>query len=641
MPAKRTSGVTVTVTVESLPRPKHQQKIGTARKSIRQRTGGPVATLRKEQSTLTQLDFVSTPINTSEVDPISSDEEFEEPRPKKRRRKSKFDTREADQSSLTQMVDFSRMPTLKLDEDGFQIWDDGIDVVEPVARTTRRNDGGNRRRSRRQQPEEDEEGKLPDIPETSQNVIPSSPRAASAVNMAGMAPKVQTPLTKRIKEIPSSQTPPSTRYSTRKSDHKPGLQRSPLKERSTNVLSTTPKRQSSGSQKMGSGLFKRARSATKTVPLNDSFEPTDALEQNVGVPAEPSKPSQPSERRPRKLLRVNTVQDSQTEDLDLSNTTFVAESPVNATPKLVRVSTVQETQFDDAGLLSDPVEATIISSGQPETYQDQHQPTYGEKTQAAGYTQAGSYTQTGGYTQATFDPVDSALDRDASRFEWTQNQAVLPLVVDEQHEDSETDDDDLDRGCYQRTAFKVPGVLDRLHQTRDELVTESSPSRKATRPGATTERVHGDEEARADVSGNDGDEDGDATIVAIQADTEAAVPSSPSPALPSQDSTVVPTQFSLKQNYAPEDDLAEQQPDTMLSEAPTIIPLDSSPKLPGGRFETLYSSSPLPLPPWSSPGHVRELGAAARHALQVKDWSLPPPPPMSSSRVGTPASSSR
>lgn len=145
-------------------------------------------------------------------------------------------------------------------------------------------------------------------------------------------------------------------------------------------------------------------------------------------------------------------------------------------------------------------------------------------------------------------------------------------------------------------------------------------------------------------------------------DVENRIPSSPPPLRPSQVSTVAGTQLSpsrLKDTQRPPpftltSPRARLQPDLIPSSSkpssPTA-PASPNSKQPFSQWPETFPSSPLPLPPWSSPPRPHETQASkARSQTQTRgargsigvgslaDFSLPPPPPMSSSsRPGTQA----
>ncbi|KAK5166843.1 uncharacterized protein LTR77_007572 [Saxophila tyrrhenica] len=614
-------------TYEPVSRPKRQQKFPTRRRSARERPVVPA--LPKKQSTLTQLDFVSTPSGSSDTISISSDDEFEEPRPRKKQRKSKLSSRQHG-----------------VDDSDIQVWEDDDEEGQRVEEMPDQQMYGQQREA---QNDRFDTENMPEIPETSEQDIPSSPRVDSGIDSARPNKKVslQTPTKPLKKEIPSSQTPPSTRFSIRDSKRKANMQKSPLKERSTNVQSAAP--DDSAPESQNSSRKDEVRTQTQKVLLNDTTPRAATPDLHAVLPTDVPHHSPSQRPPPRKLRRTATVQDSQPEDLDLSNT-VVVESPVKSPvarpkakspPTLKRVSTVQDTQCDSAELLSDDVG------------KDSHQ--------YDAYNDAQAYT---GYTQATFDPVNAALDRDAARFGWTQTQRPAPPAIHEPHADSKTDDDeDLDRGCRLGNARVNSNAPMQLPVVQEESSAESGQLQdellQACSGGVEVE-------SWAQLNSNDGsDEPGDVTLVLdeqvpspppvpaphvtaeLPDDAVERIPSSPPAIHQSQISTVVPTQASLLQlplideNDDNEAESADQLPHTMLSEAPTIALRESSPQLPDAGFEQMTSESSLPLPPWSSPLRAERPLSGAYRESQFMDWSLPPPPPMSSSRTETPASSSR
>ena len=126
---------------------------------------------------------------------------------------------------------------------------------------------------------------------------------------------------------------------------------------------------------------------------------------------------------------------------------------------------------------------------------------------------------------------------------------------------------------------------------------------------------------------------------------EVLILSSSPPLRPSQVSTFVPTQASVRQTATQTENIDSARPANDLLE-PATVPI--SPYKPTHHLEAL-SSSPFPLPPWSSPQKVRtqnetNRGSSPHRSSQLAklvDYSLPPPPMLHSSHRGTPASSSR
>jgi hypothetical protein len=380
-------------------------------------------------------------------------------------------------------------------------------------------------------------------------------------------------------------------------------------------------------------MLEKVRQATRKVPLNDVPKQTSLPQSNTTEATISDDPQHSNAMPPRKLQRVTTIQDSQTEDLDLSNATLVAESPVKLTQKLKRVATVQDSQYDQDEILSDDGEAAEDISNDTDPPEEQ---LFGV-----------------GDTQATFDPVHSALDRDAARFKWTQTQGFALPIIDEHGEDSETDDEDLDRGCGRSSQVQEVEILHARPEVREEPVFDhhQAPS-KQSQPDLGLKAVSSDVNS---------DESGDITLR-----PDDALPSSPPveslsipdksshdsaqatgqshlpPTHPSQIGTVVPTQASLQHLSSDDNDRSSDLPQYgELSEASTILPFNSSPQLQNHRSNAASLGSQMPLPPWSSPFQPPNPRGANHDELEMEDWSLPPPPPMSSSRVGTPAGSSK
>ncbi|KAK3717420.1 hypothetical protein LTR37_005809 [Vermiconidia calcicola] len=660
MPQTSASGRKTTFEPKSTP--KEQQKFPPQRRSVRGKTVIPK--LQKDQSTLTQLEWVGTPNASRDVIIISSDHEdgdFEEPRPKKRRRKqkSKFDEKEAGQSTLTQF-EKSRLSALGGSE-RFEIWED-YDPEQTAQDIGERQDSRRRKLPWLRQngvdgEREDDGGAMPEIPETSQQEPTSSPaRVDSGVENHVVQAKhlqLQTPKKVHFTEVPSSQTPPSTRMSTRSRARNRDSQRSPLKERSTNVQ-PSPSKRSPESQNISMKMLENVRLGMRKVPLNDTGNHA------VLMPSIKEKTEAPAPRPLPKLQRVTTVQDSQADDLDPPDTQVVIKSPVKParspakpTRSLKRVNTVQDSQFDDADLL---LEEETNRNGLASYQSDNEEGAEGQHSY---------HDDDDDDVQATFDPANSALDRDAARFGWTQTQRPLP-DVHEGHEDSETDDEDLDCGCTRRTAPDVPQISSERSQElgetyeapagrSDEVAADESPAEtELQKPPQddsayeSSDHVHTEAVAAEAMPSSPPlihPEQPDVTVLGRE--EAITIPSSPLPH-PSQISTVVPTQCSPTRPSSRHSDITSsslRNIDMTIEEASTIA--TSSPHKSYPVFQNTWrSSSPLPLPPWSSPSReaAEKNGMVMKGGMDLVDWSLPPPPSTmrgSSSRRGTPASSLR
>ncbi|KAI7375019.1 hypothetical protein KC336_g20079, partial [Hortaea werneckii] len=248
----------------------------------------------------------------------TDDDEYEQPRPKKRRKKSE---RERGQATYTQMTKaiLRREPTPKVavGADGWQVPDSSIvgsdgsgheDVgrMEAIKQRQRaRNAGGihctdwtPRNDDSGYETRIDGAGELcqPNSTTSSQPVVQSTPPTAI---------KLQTPRRQRFSkdtEIPSSQSPASGKLlSTQKSQRYRNLGRSPLKEHSVNVPSPTK-----GEAEIRNSALAMGRGDCGGQKVQDEQFLADQDDRLNGSPS-------------RKLTRTKTVQDSQYEDLDLSD----------------------------------------------------------------------------------------------------------------------------------------------------------------------------------------------------------------------------------------------------------------------------------------------------------------------------------
>ena len=623
MPSSPSSGRITTC--NALPPLKQQKKFPERRRSAKLRPNIP--RLRKTQSTLTQLDFITPTSSRAEAVDTSSDQDFEEPRPKKkRRRKSKFDETEARQSTLTQ---FDRQlsarkaeENFELDEDGFQIWEDYDPhmIMDGIAERQH-----TRRRTlpwlRENVEEVENREPTPEIPETSQNVMDSSGKAA--VDVPTTAVIFQTPRKVRFQEVPSSQTPPSTVGSVKALARSNTAERSPLNTRSSNVQSApTTAAPSPESQNVSMKMLERIRFGTRKVPLNDMLDQR-ALRENASALDESvnAAPDSAIEAELQPLSRIRTIQDSQSEDAGLSNLSS-GETVAQPLRRLQRVSTVQDSQFDEDDFLSEVNEITDDNILESHLIEDSQ---YVDQNTQQDY----------------FDPANSALDRDALRFGCTQTQRQLS-DIDEEDADDETDDEDLDRGCSGSTVERAQ-VLDMDPQVNGLEQPYGVPAQRDTekRQPPLIMKPHGLLHARRPDSRDDSAyESGD-----MANHEEVQVISSSPPPRPSQVSTVVPTQASL-----PHPTSRNGSGDRPLQNLPMMEPLTLplSPHKPIHHSQIL-SSSPFPLPPWSSPDRRRlmdkgddgdESPIRSSQLARLVDYSLPPPPPLSSSGRQTPISSS-
>ncbi|QIX02328.1 hypothetical protein AMS68_007845 [Peltaster fructicola] len=258
----------------------------------------------RRQSTLTQLDFVSTPTNEHEGSDVpDSDEEddLSSLQPMKRRKLNSTGSRIRKDTTLTQIGFVGSGHVLEPDSDPEIIGDS--QSSSDAARSSQHC----------KQSKYLESTSIPASPGRT-NVICEPTAAEPVIDAVSSAQRpTVTPRNARRTELPSSQTPASVALSTTHRGREARTESSPLQERSTNI------------------------------------------------PASPIRGS-------RLLKRTSTVQDSQFEDLELP------------------VQPHEEDSSDDDDDLNDKVYAGTLA----------------------------------GEEQFTYDPADSALDRDAARFAVTQ-----------------------------------------------------------------------------------------------------------------------------------------------------------------------------------------------------------------------------
>ncbi|KAI6883692.1 hypothetical protein KC334_g16148, partial [Hortaea werneckii] len=672
----------------------------------------------------------------------TDDDEYEEPRPKKRRKNS---GRERGQATYTQMTKaiLGREPTPKVavGADGWQVPDSSIiesdgsgreDVgrMEAIKQRQRaRNAGGIQCTD--WTPQNDDSGYETRVDGTGEihQRMSTSPSQPFAQTTPPTAIKLQTPRRQRFSkdaEIPSSQSPVSGKLlSTQKSQRFRNFGRSPLKERSVNVPSPTKhtrgsqKRKAQGSPpKVTDAEIKQE--SQRISPLK--FKLTPRLLANVGEAetrksavalgrgGDSGQKAQDEEmladqegllnaRPPSKLKRTKTVQDSQYEDLDLSD----------------------ESDFhDDYG-----------DEGLDDTYQETcrddefNNGDFGEEAQFSDRDDI----------QLTYDPAWSALDRDAARFCQPPTQMQTQIKLEPHVSNSTTTIEDLEReslgGGPSDEAERKPsqelgsddfqGIQNEVQQKDRDLEADEQPRVDAVPPrsqnrvlrkyvsNSTCADDDEDEDLEEDLDGfpdrsqelGSSDLEAGMRVLSSQRaekrrssqppdfaaqskpphppgevsaskkqqqppisneDDENRIPSSPPPLRPSQISTVAGTQLSPSRLK----DIQRPPPLTLASPRarpqPDLIPSSSKPSSPTApaspnskqlfsQWPETFPSSPLPLPSWSSPPRLHETQASkARSQTQIRggqgslgigslaDFSLPPPPPMSSSsRPGTQA----
>ncbi|KAK1069909.1 hypothetical protein LTR74_004540 [Friedmanniomyces endolithicus] len=378
-------------------------------------------------------------------------------------------------------------------------------------------------------------------------------------------------------------------------------------------------------------------------------------------------PMPPPQPRPGKLKRVITVQDSQCDDMDL---------------ELGDGFTQQEygiAEMEHLGIAHDvPIERNVELAARVEEQDHAAEHEAAELSEAEE--EAGEHNF---YEEATYDPAYSALDRDAARFALiTQTQGLRPdlhgnndrylddeslqAIAEEPLEDHSLDEEEytaahqlsheLSAAANAVVPSSQPGEQTRNASTR---IKDSQPS--AAGQVTSSELVpiaHVSTSHPQDAAGEDEERIPSSpppaplakpslTVAkeaepALQPDSpgvlqqeEERVPSSPPPLRASQVSTVVPTQYSLARP-------ASRRAGATQTQWSFRSPLKTTRSRSQGEMMMMGSSSPVQLPPWSSPERARytaRMEAFGGTGEMVKgsmmDFSLPPPPPISSSRAGT------
>jgi hypothetical protein len=632
----------------------------------------------KRQSSLTQLDFVSTP-RTNDVICIASDDEEEEgddfatEQPMKRRRvsakgsdgddwtpkmsgKKSSEKRssakakkkaglERGQQTMTQ-IDFVSSAQQPHIED--EIEDDEEAGLEDKQDASSRK-GGLRRTLPWLNEEPDDVNYVPQSPVTDSNSKSMASTVHPQPNLAlhSIATYDFTTPKKiaRHLEIPSSQSPPSIKLSSKKSQrtqrHLLGqkspsrspskspsklniMWRSPLQERPTNIGPLKWQAETQESQNPTMKMLQQVRMRTKMGgPL---------LHEEAPMPP-PKKPlrhgkldKSQANRIPdtrlapaRTLKRTTTVQDSQASDENI-----MTQAPALG---LHRTTTVQDSQHEDLDMssqlyrsLSSRENLRIMDSQANNDDNDYNEPDYEEE----------DYPQ-------TYDPVSAALDRDAARYAWTQTQAPRTQHTARNHiadSEDETDEDDLDRGI-------IPDS-----DSEDEVILLPSASKQGGR--ARSQELCSDDLVVPPLQPSDGTAN-QPEAQSQKKEINDSPPSSP-PLRPSQVSTIMPTQSSPRHrqnsNKYSTDQVAGGKDEEAQEFSPPTSP-DRERRIKVTQVKDTQaltiSSSPLPLPPWSSSGEV-DLGlytlpkgegkedsgnySTNNELASLVDFSLPPPPPL-------------
>ncbi|KAK6419466.1 hypothetical protein LTR95_017048 [Oleoguttula sp. CCFEE 5521] len=646
----------------------HPGQLNKRRSGLHTRVARPRPSLlgsnaEKRQSSLTQLDFVSTPKNAETVE-IWSDEGSEldidagQSRKKRRvsagksgsngrRSSAKLKVKEKGQNTLTQIA---WLPTSSKveetlsgdDEPGFNIYDDEgrerfaeMVVQRQVARRKKLpwlNHASGEERATHQTPARrydlrspvkargplDDSGYISGS--TASRVTPAKrynlrtsvsarktadPKfAAASAGAVADGREVGTPSkSSALGHVPASQTTPSIKASSQQSHVSTVTQattvsptivtsrRVPLGERNANTR-LRPLRMEQGND---------LASKTMKVPIKQPSHTSVPATLDLSTEGEPV--AEPPRSR-RKLKRTLTVQDSQLEDFSI---------PTLPPPRqLIRSTTISETQFDSLDM------DTIDDLDALENAMASNTDTHPEFSAVSGSEQ---YLDDGPHT---YDPVGAALDRDAARFAWTQTQLPRKRVRDAV-EDSETDDDpldDVDADVVSKGQIATVDLTSSPHRPSQQLLSDliDPISPQAARISQPHHEAPIDQLKPNKVNQSKVVEESEELIA------DSSPPSSPPALRQSQVSTVVPTQASIYQHSL----RAAATADRARVHATQHTP-----------FGDVLSSSPLPLPPWSSSSKddwlettegvrgTQIIPATMQDDLgSLTDFSLPPPPPL-------------
>jgi len=644
----------------------------------------------KRQSSLTQLDFVSTPrtndvicIPSDDDEEVEEDEGFAVEQPRKRRRvsakgsegddwtprmsgKKSSETRssakakkraglERGQQTMTQIDFVSSAQQPNIEDDIEDDEDAGLENTKEAISSNEK--GGPTRTLPWLNEEQDEVNYVPQSPvidsksKNMRNFAHPQPNLAlhSIATYDFTTPKKIA----RHLEIPSSQSPPSIKLSSKKSQrtqrHLLGqkspsrspskspsklniMWRSPLMEKPANIAplkwqAETQESQNQESQKQESQnpTMKMLHAVRMRSKLGGTL-----LHEEAPMPP-PKKPYKNGKSQATKipdtqlapartLKRTTTVQDSQASDENI-----MTQAPPLG---LHRTHTVQDSQQEDLDMSSQLYRS--LSSRENLRIID-------SQANDDDYENNEDYDEDEDYPQ-TYDPVSAALDRDAARYAWTQTQAprtqhtTRTQIADSE---DETDEDDLDRGI-------IPDS-----DSEDEIILLPSASKQRGRD--RSQELCSDDLVVPDPHPSDNEAAKQPEEQPQQREIPNSLPSSP-PLRPSQVSTIMPTQSSPQHRRNSIKRPADQTTEGKVEEAQEFSP-PTSPD-PHRRIKVTQakdtqaltiSSSPLPLPPWSSSGEV-DLGLYTlpkgegkddsdnyntnTELASLVDFSLPPPPPL-------------
>ena len=570
-----------------------------------------------------------------------------------------------------------------LDTQGWQIWQDPS-TDDDYSATARMNHTGTRTSLR-----EAEDAKCTDTPSrydsghdsrrafaTSPVIPESSQRAALDLDNRPFSPQtanIATPKTVRRLEIPSSRSPASGRWTDSKTERFWASRRSPLRQHSPNLRRTA---QDNKTQDLSAVLLddlfptdanEEIAAGALFTPVSkpgakakDNSEPAAAGKAHAQEPASgkaQKNTAVPAASIAPKFPRTTTIADSQSECLSVIETqslefahlarqeqrglgaTGVGEAVAEQSPqlpaqppKLQRATTIQDSEYGDSDL--DDLEYKPLQINVAEVHEEaRKQPVDREaviKSESAldeGAESDDELTRRSDEDEATYDPAFSALDRDAARFAMlTQTQRIKrePLLtqphicndkLEQQTLDLETQVATADVNISDTVAEQLSRDLSATVQGEVEFV----PSSQAHERRRAQQIVSGVEEDKAPDTQPTGPIDANGA--------EERVPSSPPPLRPSQVSTVAPSPTQL----SPARPSASAARRIILTSPTSPIPdsIDDD-WSPAKDLDT--SSSPMPFPPWTQPedallgGHGNE----GETMGSMSDFSLPPPPPLSS-----------
>ncbi|KXT07471.1 hypothetical protein AC578_523 [Pseudocercospora eumusae] len=648
-----------------------QREFPPRRRSARQRKSAP-SSLARQQSTLTQLDFISTsssPYNPRQgrsifsipTDSVDDDPDFEEPRPKKRQRttaqasskksgqkRAKNALRDDDQSTMTQcwrLHDYVRDSEESDDGQGEMVIEGALlhpasvddqsgeqgllaPAAAPVSDTL---DQAALLSANIGDEASDPESQMTSSPPPRLYQHPaltaSSDHGSNTTRptTAGSDRHPQTPRNERLAAIPSSQTPSSIKLSVHFEPKTRGVyERSPLKDRSTNV---SPLKSSAGHSPS-----KIAPAKLVLIQLEDEADlaPKEGSIQPLWI----SKVACTPKKEAKHLERTTTIQDSEAGDLESS-------SPGQPARASTRAKVVQESQpeGDMIGL-----DATTDD----EDY-DQHDGN-DLKIDEDG-DEVPEHTYCSLMQQGTFNPVNAALDRDANRFRNAATQMPSQIqdetqILQGRAEGGVNTQGFAEEKLLAKAAAPDPGVEER-DTGKIDMVVASQRGRSPelgegpSRPIEVEKSIH--EEETEVVLSSQPQEKKQSLSEARSTPahdrlgdwTEAANMSAPPPQAASSSGDIAPVEIMAPparrghtQSHPSQISTvvpSQQSPPNSADDRPHIQIRTAAPPLP----ETL-PSSPIPLPPWADEGSIVRMNTET----QLTDFSLPQPPSLfySSSR---------